>query len=84
MILSEFCKEHQLKWLEFVIDWDQSATQRLQQGGVEIYNLSDTEFARWQQLLNPLVDEYIANMTAKGLPGRESVEVARKLTYYER
>jgi hypothetical protein len=33
--------------------------------------IADEEKAKWDALLEPLVDKYLADMTAKGLPGEE-------------
>jgi hypothetical protein len=49
-----------------------------------MYDLSEAELARWKALWEPLVDEWITEQEAKGLPAREAVEAARKLTFYEK
>ncbi len=45
--------------------------------GNEIITLSEEETARWRALGEPIVEEWIAEMTAKGLPAAQMVEDAR-------
>ena len=42
--------------------------------GVEVVTLSADEQARWDAALQPLVEEYVADLESKGLPGRAFVE----------
>jgi TRAP-type transport system periplasmic protein len=46
---------------------------------VQAYDLSPQELKRWQQATQNIVDEWIAEMEANGLPGREAVKVARDI-----
>ncbi len=41
--------------------------------GNKINTLSKDESERWAKAVKPLVDEYVSNMKAKGLPGEEAV-----------
>ena len=50
------------------LEWSQK-TQ-----GVEIIKLSKEEKARWDKLLDPIVDQWIKDMTVKGLPAVQIVE----------
>ncbi|HHU76242.1 MAG TPA: TRAP transporter substrate-binding protein, partial [Firmicutes bacterium] len=52
----------------------------LEKKGVPIYNLPDEELARWKEAIAPIVDEWIADKEAKGLPGREVYEKAVQLS----
>jgi TRAP-type C4-dicarboxylate transport system substrate-binding protein len=45
----------------------------IQRGG-KIIVLSKEEDARWAKLLRPILDEYLKNMKAKGLPGEEALK----------
>ena len=47
--------------------------------GNEIIELSPEESARWVDAVKFLPDKYIAEMEAKGLPGREFVDEVKKL-----
>jgi TRAP-type C4-dicarboxylate transport system substrate-binding protein len=47
--------------------------------GHEEFFLSDEEIDRWLVLLDPLLDEYIRDMEAKGYPGREIIEEIQRL-----
>jgi TRAP-type C4-dicarboxylate transport system substrate-binding protein len=42
--------------------------------GAEIIRLSPEENARWIKTLQPITAKFIADMEAKGLPGREIVD----------
>nr|WP_289510060.1 TRAP transporter substrate-binding protein [Desulfovulcanus ferrireducens] len=50
------------------LEWSQK-TQ-----GVEVIKLSKEEKARWDKLLDPIVDQWVKDMTAKGLPAAQIVE----------
>jgi TRAP-type transport system periplasmic protein len=45
----------------------------LQKGG-KIIKLTKEEDARWTKAVSPMLDEYVANMKAKGLPGDEALK----------
>jgi TRAP-type C4-dicarboxylate transport system substrate-binding protein len=52
--------------------------------GNKIIKLSPEEDARWLAKAQPIVDEYIANMKKKGLPGEEVVKFYReRIKYYK-
>jgi len=58
--------------------WDSHMQEGLDYGvkdhGLEVIELSAEETAKWKALLAPLHDKYIADMTAKGLPGKEVLD----------
>jgi hypothetical protein len=41
---------------------------------VEVIELSAAEKARWDKLLEPIVEKWIADANAKGLPAKQIVE----------
>jgi len=41
---------------------------------VEVIQLSDGEKAEWNKLLEPMIDKWVADATAKGLPGEKIIE----------
>jgi TRAP-type C4-dicarboxylate transport system substrate-binding protein len=45
----------------------------LQKGG-KVVVLTKEENARWAARLRPMLDEYVKNMKAKGLPGEEALK----------
>jgi len=47
--------------------------------GHEIIEISSEEEARWRKASQPVYDEWIKEMDAKGLPGRQMVEDAERL-----
>ena len=83
-ILDEYFQGFMTRWLVVAIEWETKAHDALVAGGVEMYDLSDAELARWKALLEPLIDEWIEEQEAKGIPAREAVEIARILTFYEK
>jgi len=42
--------------------------------GFEIITISPEEKAKWDELLKPIVNKYLADMAAKGLPGNEYMD----------
>jgi len=47
--------------------------------GNKIIPLSASESARWAKAVRPVLDEYVAGVEKKGLPGKEYVEAIRNL-----
>ena len=43
-------------------------------GNLPIYDLPENEKARWKEALQPVVDGWVADMEAQGLPGKDMVE----------
>ena len=50
---------------------DKEALDFFTQKKGKVITLSKEEDARWQKLLQPILEEYVKNMKAKGLPGEE-------------
>lgn len=46
---------------------------------VQVYKLSPQELSRWYTLLNPMTDQYISDVSAKGLPAKAILEDVLKL-----
>jgi hypothetical protein len=44
-----------------------------------IYSLPVTELAEWETKFAPVYDKWMAEMKAKGLPGKEAVDQIRQL-----
>jgi DNA-binding transcriptional regulator YhcF (GntR family) len=44
------------------------------QSGKKFITLSSEESARWASKLAPILDEYVKDMKAKGLPGEEALK----------
>jgi len=47
--------------------------------GAELITLSSEEMARWMEHFKPLVDKYLADTAAKGLPGKETLDELYRL-----
>ena len=45
--------------------------------GMEVYTLSPEEEARWIKAAEPIIDQWVKDMEAKGLPGKELIKRAR-------
>jgi len=83
-IIDKYLEETWIDWLVYCIEWESSAIATAAENGVEFYSLSDAEMARWKELLEPIVDDWIEEMEAEGVPAREAVDIVRKLTKYEK
>jgi len=62
--------------------YDKGATAGLktaQEAGLEIYTLPAGELAKWKQALAGIHQKWVANMEAKGLPGKKVYDEAVKL-----
>ena len=53
---------------------DQEGKQLMSQAGKKIIPLSKEEDARWGKAVRPILDEYVAQAKAKGLPGDEALK----------
>jgi len=48
-------------------------------GGVELYTIGATEFARWEAACADVVGDWAASLDAEGMPGTEIVEMVRDI-----
>ena len=71
-VMDDLALEHSVWTGEY---WDGHDAESLQwaiaEQGFELTTISEAERAEWDALMEPLVDEYLADMAAKGLPGEE-------------
>jgi TRAP-type C4-dicarboxylate transport system substrate-binding protein len=51
----------------------------LEKAGVDVYQVDPSEYARWQELAKPVVDKWIADREAEGLPGKEVIDLIHVL-----
>jgi TRAP-type C4-dicarboxylate transport system substrate-binding protein len=58
---------------------DESAFSLLKEKGVEIIKQSPEESKRWAQAVEPLINEYIQDKSAKGLPAAEFIADIKEL-----
>ncbi len=47
--------------------------------GMQFYDIAAPEGDKFNKLVNPLADDWVAQMTAKGLPGKEVLDSLRKI-----
>jgi TRAP-type C4-dicarboxylate transport system substrate-binding protein len=63
------------EWVERAgSDWDKAANEGLQYAkdlGIKIVPMSSSDKARGNELMKPLVEKYVEEITAKGLPGKQ-------------
>jgi TRAP-type C4-dicarboxylate transport system substrate-binding protein len=59
--------------------YDALGKEEAKRVGAEIYTLSPEEKKRWEDRIRPLNEKWVADMEAKGLPGRKIFEEARQL-----
>ena len=59
--------------MQSALDW------AVKNHGTEVIELSSEEHSRWMERLKPIQEKFIADMEAKGLPGREAVEETQRL-----
>ena len=62
--------------------WDQDEADgrdRAIEAGVEIIEPSEEELAAWHEAAQPVLDSWVADMDARGLPGQEMLDEARAL-----
>lgn len=71
-VMDDLALEHSVWTGEY---WDAHDAESLQwaigEQGFELITISEAEKAKWDAALEPLVDEYLADMVAKGLSGEE-------------
>ncbi|MEW6140810.1 MAG: TRAP transporter substrate-binding protein [Thermodesulfobacteriota bacterium] len=73
-IVDEMSREYIEKYGKMWTDINAAGREWLVQRGVKIISLSPEEQARWfDKGAKPLVDAYVKDMKAKGLPGEEAV-----------
>lgn len=59
--------------------YDLLGKEEAKKAGAEIYTLPPEEKKRWEERVRPLNEKWVADMEAKGLPGRKIFEEARSL-----
>lgn len=64
--------------------WDVQNTAALDyavdETGQEVITLTDEEATRWKQLVMPIQEEFVAEVTAKGLPGQHALDMVNELS----
>ena len=73
-IIEEVNKEWVAKYGEAWSKSDQEGLEFSKSLGNEVIELSPEESARWKKAVQPVIDDYIKDKTAKGLPAKEYVE----------
>lgn len=76
-IIEQINKEWIEKQAKLWDDIDAHGKEWILKRGNKISRLSSQESARWEAKVEPMFDEYVKNMKAKGLPGAEVLKFAR-------
>lgn len=72
---------------EYVIEYGKLRTDHTVMGqgygvnehGMEVIELTPEEYQRWVDLIEPIMDEWVAGAETAGLPGQEMVEMVQEL-----
>jgi TRAP-type transport system periplasmic protein len=75
-IMDKLGGEAAAKFIELNKPADKDAMRKL---GFDVYDLSKEEHARWKKVAQQLIDKWIAENEAKGLPARQVIELADKI-----
>ncbi|OGP64479.1 MAG: hypothetical protein A2169_15405 [Deltaproteobacteria bacterium RBG_13_47_9] len=79
-ILDEINKEY-VTIAGKIFDEHEKVGRKLCEGpGHQIYSLTPTERQKWSERISPLWERWVADMEAKGLPGRKIAEETRDLS----
>ncbi len=73
-IIDQVSEEFVEKQARLWEDLDKEGLEFLNQKGGKLNVLSPQEDARWKTRLKPILDDYVARMKAKGLPGDEALK----------
>lgn len=79
-VLDELAEDHSI-WTgeEFHRTSVEGLEYAVEVEGAELITLSSEEMARWMERFKPLVDKYLADTAAKGLPGQECLDELYRL-----
>lgn len=69
MIMEELNREYNYRLQDSFCQSDQPDT--IQKAGMEVYKLGPAEFSRVASVLTPLLDKWVTDVEAKGLPGKK-------------
>jgi TRAP-type C4-dicarboxylate transport system substrate-binding protein len=73
-IIDQMSVEYVEKFAKMWDEIDKAGKDLLIKRGNKIITLSAEEQARWAEKAKPLIEDYIKNMKAKGLPGEEAIK----------
>jgi TRAP-type C4-dicarboxylate transport system substrate-binding protein len=64
---------------ESFVDECDIAMKASEDAGMDIYTLPDDELAKWKEAMNPIYQQWVKDMEAKGLPGQAILDDAMAL-----
>ena len=78
-VIAELIPEAKYYFLQKVYQQIPSKAARLSELGVQVYKLDPAEEARWNAILDKYIEKWTAEMEAKGLPAKETVEATKQI-----
>jgi TRAP-type C4-dicarboxylate transport system substrate-binding protein len=73
-IVEQCITDYKTEMLNFYKDKDNAGFELLKSNGVDVYSLPDSEIARFKDVAAPIIDNWIAEREAKGLPAKAMVD----------
>jgi TRAP-type C4-dicarboxylate transport system substrate-binding protein len=78
-IIDDYNKQYAKDYTAYTAKDDTDAFAVLAGKGMALSTLSPAELANWKKLCAPLVDKWVADSTAKGLPASDAIALAKKI-----
>jgi TRAP-type C4-dicarboxylate transport system substrate-binding protein len=78
-LMEEIGQEIQAAEQKRTLEAEKGFWDTARQKGMEIYNISPDEIARWKKATAVVDDKYMADWSAKGYPVKEALEMMRKI-----
>jgi TRAP-type C4-dicarboxylate transport system substrate-binding protein len=78
-LMEEIGQEIQAAEQKRTLEAEKGFWDTARQKGMEIYNISPDEIARWKKATAVVDDKYVADWSAKGYPVKEALEMMRKI-----
>jgi TRAP-type transport system periplasmic protein len=79
LVMNQLNEEAQYQWLNKYYTTSAQFRVLLQKAGMEVYDLSDAEKARWKTEMKALTTEQMQKYAAKGLPAKELFDLYSSL-----
>lgn len=77
--IDQVSTEFEYVWSDRYQDKDKQAVDILSKAGMEVYSLSPSETENIKKLAAPIINSWIADKQAKGLPAQEMIDQAQKI-----
>jgi len=77
-IIDQVIIDYKTEIKKFYADKDGVGFESLKKTGMDVYNLSDTESARFRQIADTVAQQWVAEKEAKGLPAKAAYETIKQ------